>query len=491
MAPPLTCSSLLGVVLTVLVLYPAPGRTESTPSLNDTKLALEGTRDGLTSDLSGGGGPQLFDDLDVYFSQEECVSLPLTQMTSSREAPLECFEDLDLIGGEDRTETSQQLSLESKELEELSLETYSTAAPLVHDSEKSEGDVGTHERKMSGRTLTCKTKVISLLVTIENQTPLELSQCLGVKTLSDIIKVPWEEAKNVYKCPNCDQSFSDNTYLVLHQKIHFREKRYKCSTCEKTFSHRTNLRTHKRIHTGEKPYKCTKCAASFRQQSHLSRHMSSHIKEKPYTCNVCGKGFMWLPGLTEHQKSHADKKSYECADHDQHDCQETNPALPDTDSSDTPYQHTQCVKSLEQPSYPALPEKGSSDTPYRHTQCVKSLEQPSYPALLEKDHKKDSKNCSIDDEDFFSFSRFKPLQCLDCDMTFPCFSELVSHQTIHDMEKPHKCKTCAKTFALDSELASHEKSHIKEPFKCTVCGKSFRANMHLITHKRTHRRNTK
>lgn len=93
---------------------------------------------------------------------------------------------------------------------------------------------------------------------------------------------------------------------------------------------------------------------------------------------------------------------------------------------------------------------------------------------------------------FFSFSRFKPLQCLDCDMTFPCFSELVSHQTIHDMEKPHKCKTCAKTFALDSELASHEKTHIREePFKCTVCGKSFRVNMHLITHKRTHRRNTK
>nr|XP_006984771.1 zinc finger protein 597 isoform X1 [Peromyscus maniculatus bairdii] len=412
-------------------------------------------------------GPQLFEDLDVYFSQEECVSLPPAQKTNSREAPLECFEDLDLIGGEDKTEPSQQLSLESMEPGELSLDTHSTAAPLVHSSEKSEDDVGTHERKMSGGTLTCKTKVISLLVTIENQTPLvELSQCLGVRALSDIIEVPWEEAKNVYKCPDCDQSFSDNTYLVLHQKIHSREKRYKCNTCEKTFSHRTNLRTHKRIHTGEKPYKCTKCAASFRQQSHLSRHMNSHIKEKPYTCNVCGKGFMWLPGLAEHQKSHADKKSYECADRDQHYCQETNLALPE--------------------------KTGSSDTPFQHAQCVKSLEQPSYPALPEKDHKEDSKNCSIDDEDFFSFSRFKPLQCLDCDMTFPCFSELVSHQTIHDMEKPHKCKTCAKTFALESELASHEKNHIKEePFKCTVCGKSFRVNMHLITHKRTHRRNTK
>ncbi|KAL1779673.1 zinc finger protein 597 [Sigmodon hispidus] len=287
-------------------------------------------------------GPLLFEDLDVYFSQEECVSLHPAQKTNSREAPLEYFEDLDLIGGEDKTETSQQLSPESMELEELSLETYSIAAPLVHYSEKSEDAAEIHERKMSGGTFTCKTKVINLLVTIENQTPLvELSQCLGVRTLSDIIEVPWEEPKNVYKCPDCDQSFSP------------------------------------------------------------------------------------------------------------------------------------------------------SDTLYQHTHCVENLEQPSYPALPEKDHKEDSKNFSIDDEDFFSFSRFKPLQCLDCDMTFPCFSELVSHQTVHDMEKPHKCKTCAKTFALDSELASHEKTHIKEPFKCTVCGKSFRVNMHLITHKRTHRRNTK
>ncbi|XP_028616745.1 zinc finger protein 597 [Grammomys surdaster] len=401
--------------------------------------------------------PLLFEDLDVYFSQEECVSLHTAQKTLSGEAPLECFEDLDLIGGEDQTETSQKLSLEPVELEELSLETYS----LAHYSDQSEEDVEIHERKMSDGTLTCKTKLISLLVTIDNQTPLvELSQCLGVKTLSDIIEVPWEEAKNVYKCPDCDQSFSDNTYLVLHQKIHSREKKYKCGTCEKTFSHRTNLRTHKRIHTGEKPYKCTECAASFRQQSHLSRHMTSHFKEKPHTCSVCGRGFMWLPGLAEHQKSHTN--AYECADHDQ----ETNLALPE--------------------------ERGSSDTPSQHTQCVKTLEQPSDPALPEKDHKEDSKHCSIDDEDFFSFSRFKPLQCLDCDMTFPCFSELVSHQTIHDMEKPHKCKTCAKPFALESELASHEKSHRREePFKCTVCGKSFGVKMQLVTHKRAHRRSSK
>ncbi|KAM6166327.1 zinc finger protein 597 [Erethizon dorsatum] len=409
----------------------------------------------------------LFDNLAVYFSQEECVSLHPAQRSLSREATQECFEDVALMGGESNTEINEQFSLESLELEELSLENYSIAAPLVHYPQKSSEDgVGIPERKISGETSTYKKKLRSLLITIENHTPLvELSQCLGVRALSEILEIPWEEAKNEYKCPECDQSFSDNSYLFLHQKIHSGEKKYKCGDCGKSFNHRTNLRTHKRIHTGEKPYKCTKCGATFRQQSHLSRHMKSHIKEKPYTCDICGRGFTWLPGLAQHRKSHTAEKAYEHANHGKSSGQKTNLALPKNT-------HTPAAQ-------------------YQHSQCMKSFEQPSYPAVPEKSYKEDSDEYSIDDENFFSFSRFKPLQCPECDMKFPCFSELVSHQNIHIQEKSYKCETCAQSFALDSELACHQKSHRQqEPFKCSVCGKSFKVNMHLIAHKRTHRKNT-
>ncbi|XP_062036928.1 zinc finger protein 597 [Lepus europaeus] len=368
--------------------------------------------------------------------------------------------------GEGKTEINQQLNLESMELDELTLENYCTAAPLVYYSEKSSEDgVENPERKISVGTPTCKKRFISLLVTIENHTPLvELSQCLGTRELSEILEFPWEETKNVYKCPECDQSFSDNSYLVLHQKIHSVEKKYKCSDCGKIFNHRANLRTHRRIHTGEKPYKCAKCSASFHQQSHLSQHMNSHVKEKPYSCGICGRSFMWLPGLAQHQKSHSAEEAYECANPEKYVVQKTNLALQEkTHSSATPYQNTQCVSTFGQLSCSALPEKG---------------------------HEEDSEGCSNDHENF-SFSKFKPLQCQECDTTFPCFFELVSHQNTHT-EEPHKCKTCAESFPSDSELARHRKSHMEEgPFKCAICGKRFRVNMHLIMHKQTHRENTK
>ena len=43
-------------------------------------------------------GPVLFEDLAVYFSQEECVSLHPAQRSCSRDTPQECLEDMALMG---------------------------------------------------------------------------------------------------------------------------------------------------------------------------------------------------------------------------------------------------------------------------------------------------------------------------------------------------------------------------------------------------------
>ncbi|KAL4685924.1 hypothetical protein H8959_001521 [Pygathrix nigripes] len=102
-------------------------------------------------------GPILFEDLAVYFSQEECVTLHPAQMSLSRDATKECLEDAALMGEEGKPEINQQLSLESMELDELALEKYPIAAPLVPYPEKfSEDGVGNPEGKILSGTPTCK-----------------------------------------------------------------------------------------------------------------------------------------------------------------------------------------------------------------------------------------------------------------------------------------------------------------------------------------------
>ncbi|XP_011374832.1 zinc finger protein 597 isoform X3 [Pteropus medius] len=367
-----------------------------------------------------------------------------------------------------KIENNQQLNLKSMGIDELPLEKYSTAVPLVCYPEKSSED-GVLESKISGGTSAYKKRFISLLVTIENHTPLiELSQCLGTKALSEILEFPHEEARNSYKCPECDQSFNDNSYLVLHQKTHSGEKKHKCDARGKIFNHRANLRSHRRIHIGKRPYKCSECSSSFRQQSYLSRHMNVHIKEKAYTCGIRGKGFTCPPGLSQHLKTHDAKKAYECTNSGKYFGQKTNLAL-----------HEKHEVALH-----------TSATQYQYIQCTKCFRQPSHLSLPEKDHQDNSEYCSDCRENLLLFSKSKPLKCPECMMTFLHMSELISHQNIHKEEKSHKCKTRGKSFILDSDLACHQESHAREePFKCSVCGKSFKLNIHLITHQRTHSKN--
>uniref|UniRef100_A0A673UQU0 Zinc finger protein 597 n=1 Tax=Suricata suricatta TaxID=37032 RepID=A0A673UQU0_SURSU len=382
----------------------------------------------------------------------ECVSLHSAQRSLSRDSTQECFKDMALIG---KTEITQQVNLDSTGPEDLAPENSSIAVALLCSPDNGGGDP---ERKVPGGTPACKKRLVSLSVTIENHTPLtELSQCLGTTALSEVLEFPGEEARNLFKCPECDQSFSDNSCLVLHRRAHSGEKKYKCGGCGKIFNHRANLRTHRG------------CGGSFRQHAHLTRQVNIHVKEKPHMCRICGRGFMGLPGLSQHQKARTAQKAYECTDCCKYFGQKTNLALHEgTHMAATQYRCAPCVKCFGRPSHLVLPKQDHED-----------------------DSEDDSEHCDDCRENWRLFSKFKPLKCPECTMTFLRISELIYHQSIHRGEKPHKCKTCAETFILDSELACHQKSHTgEEPFKCATCGKSFRLDRHLVIHQQTHKKTT-
>ncbi|XP_045759903.1 zinc finger protein 662 isoform X2 [Mirounga angustirostris] len=221
-----------------------------------------------------------------------------------------------------------------------------------------------------------------------------------------------------YICEECGKCFDQNEDFDQHQRLHNGEKVYGCKECGKTFSFRSHCIAHQRIHTGVKPYVCQECAKAFVWKSNLIRHQRIHTGEKPFECKECGKGFSQNTSLTQHQRIHTGEKPYTCKE---------------------------CGKSFTR--NPAL---------LRH-QRIHTGE--------------------------------KPYECKDCGKGFMWNSDLAQHQRVHTGEKPHECTDCGKSFICKAHLIRHQRIHTGErPYQCNDCGKAFSQNSVLIKHQRRHAR---
>ncbi|XP_060046750.1 LOW QUALITY PROTEIN: zinc finger protein 200-like [Erinaceus europaeus] len=213
----------------------------------------------------------VFEDLHVFHSQEECVTLdPVQQPTSEKEE--------DLVGEmmllvDDSNDEGEQLQKKSVEKDEKS-----ARCDEVDGSVVSEKLGNFHGEEKQNTSLPKKRKLRNLLDAVENDIPLEeLPKCVNINITA---LTPNLRTRKWYTCSLCKKQFDKSSYLISHQRIHTGVKPYDCSHCGKSFSHKTNLSKHERIHTEEEVHASSQYKKKKRQQAHSSHCEGAYVKEK-------------------------------------------------------------------------------------------------------------------------------------------------------------------------------------------------------------------
>uniref|UniRef100_K7F3B4 Zinc finger protein 777 n=1 Tax=Pelodiscus sinensis TaxID=13735 RepID=K7F3B4_PELSI len=114
----------------------------------------------------------------------------------------------------------------------------------------------------------------------------------------------------------------------------------------------------------------------------------------------------------------------------------------------------------------------AGDRPHTCAECQKSFRLKINLMLHQRSHAGKSRGLYI---------------CSECGRGFNHHSNFIRHQMIHTGERPYGCTECGKTFMRKEHLLTHRRLHTGErPYQCPECRKSFTRKQHLVGHQRIH-----
>nr|XP_024094187.2 zinc finger protein 792 isoform X1 [Pongo abelii] len=254
------------------------------------------------------------------------------------------------------------------------------------------------------------------------------------------------------------------------------------------------------FHIALRHNKCCESRDAFNDKSTLVQHQRIHSRERPYECSKCGIFFSYAADLTQHQKVHNRGKPYECCEcgkfFSQHSSLVKHRRV---HTGESPHVCGDCGKFFSRSSNLIQHKRvHTGEKPYECSDCGKFFSQRSNLIHHKRVHTgRSAHECSECGKSFNCNSSLikhwrvhtgeRPYKCNECGKFFSHIASLIQHQIVHTGERPHGCGECGKAFSRSSDLMKHQRVHTGErPYECNECGKLFSQSSSLNSHRRLH-----
>ncbi|XP_065079088.1 zinc finger protein 236-like [Ochlerotatus camptorhynchus] len=347
-----------------------------------------------------------------------------------------------------------------------------------------------------------------------------------------------------YPCTICPAAFKKSSHLKQHHKSHYGIKGNRCGICDKTFTTSHTLKVHCNSHSqnSQLHYKCDQCPTSFSLQSSLRRHQKLHEHpDRSYSCPYCNRTFKWFQNCRTHIKaSHSEVAgSFLEPIVNSSDVGGTNSAQPEEtipsvevpemliDLSNLPSNVsivdisnlTNCIVKIDDQLY-ELPVQIETNHPLNDgigSTESDFVELPSGEVIIQDCGQMDESNkLNTSDGSLYQYMNETSGEGFsqeevpnDVDMTIlpggdanptnqqqsrPKDSKIPNKteqdlfaELVEDGKKKYSCKGCRKVFKKPVDLRRHIRTHTGErPFRCDQCSKGFTLKTVLQSHLKTH-----